>query len=227
MKKSVLIVAILLLCRFIAGAQFFNAIGIAAGISYNKEGWTAEEYATQEHYLFGLNGAVLAEFVDNRTYKWRSEIMYNQLGTKEYVGEGKYINHMNYFSFNNYLKIQHEFFDFTPYFLIGPRIAYLFSRSAEVFPDVIGGMYSFHVSGAVGVGVEKVCYSRFKPFIEFFYNHDLMPSFVGNISSLGPNPPLGGVVTTIMQHDFELRIGVKYHLMPTSKCPAVINPAGT
>jgi hypothetical protein len=228
MKKSRLLVTILSLCSLTAGAQFFNAIGIAAGISYSKQGWSEEQFATQEQYLLKFNGAVLAEFFDNPVYKWRSEIMYNELGTKEFVYSTKYANQTNFISFNNYLKYQHEFFKFIPYVLIGPRVEYLLSRSAQVFPDVIGGMYTIHVSAAVGIGVEKVCYSRFKPFIEFFYNHDIMPSFIGNVGSIAPEySPLYKTVLseTIMQHDFELRIGVKYHIKGTSKCPAVDNKA--
>ncbi|HTB32497.1 MAG TPA: hypothetical protein VK808_10750 [Bacteroidia bacterium] len=229
MKKIKFVVAIIFLFSVAARAQFFNAIGLAAGISYGKEGWSQDQWATQEQYLLKFNAAVLAEFFEDPVYKWRSEIMYNQLGTKELVNEGKFVNGTTYISFNNYLKYQHEFFKFIPYLLIGPRVAYLFQRSPQIFGDVIGGMYTIHVSAAAGIGAELVSYSRFKPFIEFFYNHDIMPSFIGNTGSIAPlgNPLYHTVLSeTIMAHDYELRIGIKYHIKGQSKCPAVINPAG-
>lgn len=228
MKKSRLLFAILSFCSFTAGAQFFNAIGIAAGVSYNKEGWSEEQWASQEQYLLRYNGAVLAEFFDDPVYKWRSEVMYNMLDVKELVSENKFVNQTNYISFNNYLKYQHEFYRWIPYVLIGPRIAYLMTRSAGVFGDVIGGMYTIHVSAAVGIGIEKVCYSRFKPFAEFFYNRDIMPSFIGNTGSIAPiSSPLYHTVLNeiIVQRDYELRIGVKYHIKGKPKCPTVDNKA--
>lgn len=84
----------------------------------------------------------------------------------------------------------------------------------------------FHVSGAVGVGLEPVWYSHFKMFVEFFYNHDIMPSFIGNIDSFVPPPYNGTISETVMKHDFELRIGLKYVFNAPSKCPHVDNPMG-
>jgi hypothetical protein len=228
MKKSRIIFVLLLACSFAANAQFFNAIGIAAGVSYNKEGWSNEQWGTQEKYLLRYNGAIIAEFFDDPKYQWRSELMYNMLGVKELYLQNTFINQTNYITFNNYWKYKHEFYKWIPYFLIGPRVAYLMTRSAGIFGDVIGGMYTIHVSAAAGIGVEKVCYSRFKPFIEFFYNHDIMPSFIGNVGSIAPiTSPLYHTILseTIMQRDYELRIGVKYHIKGKPKCPAVDNAA--
>lgn len=228
MNKSKLLFAILFLSSFSAGAQFLYALGAAAGVSYGKENWSNEQWAAQEKYLPGLNGAVIAEFFQDPNFQWRSELMYNQLGTKEVVVTNNYVNRTNYISFNNYLKVNYPLFSFIPYILIGPRIEYLFSRSASVFPDAIGGMYSFHISAAAGVGVEKICFGHVKPFIEFFYNRDVMPSFTGNVASNSPVPPLQGTTLSevINSHDYELRIGLKYVFDGKSQCPKVINPAG-
>jgi hypothetical protein len=226
MKKSKLIVALLFLCSFSAGAQFLYSIGIGAGINYGKEGWNEERYAAQEHYLMKYHGAVLAEFFGNPVYKWRSEIMYNMLGTKELYLTDTYVNSTTFISFNNYLKYQHEFFKWIPYLLIGPRVEYLYSRGGQ-FADVIGGEFSFHVSGAVGVGIEPVWFSHFKVFMEVFYNHDIMPSFIGSINSLTPPPLNYQMSEVIMKHDYELRIGLKYVFEKHDKCPHVDNPAGT
>jgi len=227
MRKRRLLFAILFLTSFSAGAQFFYAIGAAVGISYGKEGWSNEQWATQEKYLLGFNGAILAEFFSDPNFQWRSELMYNQLGTGELVAGNSSVNRTNYISFNNYLKINYPLFDFIPYVLIGPRVAYLFSRSASVFPDAIGDMYSFHITGAVGVGAEKICFSRWKPFIELFYNRDIMPSFIGHVASIDPNPPLEGTKLSevINGHDFELRVGIKYVFDRKPQCPHVDNKA--
>ncbi len=226
MKKSKLIAVLFLLSSFSAGAQFVSALGAAAGVSYSKEGWNPEQWATQEQYLLRYNGAVLAEFFTDPVYRWRAEIMYNALGTKEVVISNKYVNATNYISLNNYLKYQREFFKFIPYILIGPRVEYLFSRNASVFPDAIAGMSSIHISAAAGAGVELVSFSRLKPFIEVFYNRDLMPSLSGTIASNSPYDNGAPVSEVITNHDFELRIGFKYVLRARNKCPRVINPAG-
>jgi len=204
-------------------AQFFYAIGAAAGISYGKEGWSEEQWASQEKYILRLNGAVLAEFFDDPRFQWRSEIMYNELGTKELVVTDKYSNLTNYITFNNYLKYRHEFFRIVPYGLIGLRVAYLFTRSASIFPDAIGGMYTIHVSAAVGAGIELVTYNHFKPFIEAFYNRDVMPSFIVHVASIDPYLKPTAISEVINNHDYELRIGIKYVFDPGEKCPKVYN----
>lgn len=155
MKKKIVLFYLLFFSMFCANAQFLYSLGIAGGISYGKEKWNHEQWSTNENSILGLNGAVLAEFFSDRNFQWRSEFMYNQLGTREAVQGVSYINQTNYISFNNYLKCSYPLFNFIPYVLIGPRVEYLLTRGAAVFPDVISGMYSFHVSGAVGIGVEK------------------------------------------------------------------------
>jgi hypothetical protein len=228
MRKSKLLFVILFFTSFSAGAQFFYAFGTAVGISYGKESWDHEQLETQEKWLLGFNGALLAEFFSDPNFQWRSELMYNQLGTIEAVNGNNHTNWTNFISFNNYLKVNYPLFDFIPYVLIGPRVDYLFSRGATVFPDAIEGMYSFHISAAVGIGAEKICFSRWKPFIEFFYHRDIMPSFIGKVASIDPNPPLSGTTLSeiINGHNFELRIGVKYVFDRRPQCPHVDNSAG-
>lgn len=223
MKK--VIIVLFILTSFSAGAQFLYSLGIGVGLNYGKEGWSEERYSAQEQSILKYHGAVLAEFFSDPVFKWRSEIMYNALGTKELYLEDKFVNSTNFISWNNYLEYRHEFLKWIPYLLIGPRVAYLMSRGGE-FADVIGGEYTIHVSGAVGIGIQPVWYSHFKIFAEFFYNHDIMPSFIGNISSLTP-PPVNSyqLSEVVMKHDFELRIGIKYVFDGKSKCPYVDNKA--
>lgn len=227
MKKSLITIAVVWLSVSSGYAQFFNAIGIAIGQSFSKEQWSAEQWQTQEKYLEGLNIAVFADFFDNPNFQWRTEFMYNQLGTKEYVQTIQYVNNTNYISFNNYFKCSLPLFSWTPYLLIGPRLADLSDRSAGIFPDAIAGMKSFQITAAVGIGIEKISFSRVKPFLEVFYNREIIPSFNGRVLSNSPNEPVGTTMTDkITTQDFEWRVGLKCSLEKRTKCPHVDNSAG-
>lgn len=223
MKKIVIIFAIACLSTISANAQFLYSLGVGVGASYGKELWSSEQLDTKEKYLLGFNGAVFAEFFRNPNFQWRSELMYNQLGTKEVVdglvNSSQYINKTHYISFDNYLKCNYPLYNWIPYFLIGPRIEYLAGRSETIFPDVIAGMPSVHVSAAAGIGISKICYSHIKPFLEFFYNRDITPAFSGPVAPTGKSK-------VINNQDFEIRIGLKYVFKEKDKCPKVYNPAG-
>ena len=228
MKKRIVLIIVSWLSIASAHAQFFNAIGIAAGQSFSKEQWSTEQWQTQEKYLEGLNIAVFADFFDNPNFQWRTELMYNRLGTKEYVQTVQYVNKTDYFSFNNYFKCSLPLFSWTPYLLIGPRLEYLNDRSAGIFPDVIAGATGIDLSAAVGLGIEKVSFSRVKPFVEVFYNRDIIPlTFNGHALSNSPTEPAGTTtpekITTI---DLEWRIGLICSLERKTKCPHVDNSAG-
>jgi len=227
MKRNVITIFVIWLSVISAHAQFFNAIGIAAGQSFSKEQWSSEQWQTQEKYLEGLNIAVFADFFDNPNFQWRSEIMYNRLGTKEYVQTVQYVNKTDYLSFNNYFKCSLPLFSWTPYLLIGPRLEDLNDRVAGIFPDAIAGMKSLHLSAAVGIGVEKVTFGTIKPFLEVFYNRDITPSFNGEVISNSPNlMPAPTIAEKIMTQDFEWRVGLKLPLQRKTKCPHVDNSAG-
>lgn len=227
MKKGLVIIIFIWLSMVSAQAQFFNAIGIAAGQSFSEEQWSAEQWQTQEKYLEGLNIAVFADFLDNPNFQWRTELMYNRLGTKEYVQTVQFVNNTNYISFNNYFKCSLPSYSWIPYLLIGPRLEYLNDRSAGIFPDAIAGMKSLHLSAAMGIGIEKISFSRVKPFLEVFYNRDITRSFSGQVFSNSPNEPAGTTIPEkIITQDFEWRIGLKFSLEKKTKCPHVDNSAG-
>jgi hypothetical protein len=200
-----------------------SAIGIAGGITYGEQIWNPEGPLAQERYRLSFNAAVLAEFFHHPHYRWRTELEYNQMGTREllYIPAGQYtVNKTNYFQFNNYLKIIYKETKFIPYLLLGPRIEYLFMRSAGVYPDIIGQFHLFQVTVSAGAGMEIAWKSSLRPFIEGFYNHDLLPS-LRTVAS--PTEP----ITDINYHAWELRLGLKYFFGGRSdSCPPVINPAG-
>jgi hypothetical protein len=218
------LVLVMLLFPQVLQGQLISAVGIAAGITYGKQHWSMEEPYTYESYLLGINGTVMAELFSHPIYRWRIEAEYNRMGTKEVVVDtktgSKYTNATTYISLNNYLKIMHEYFNFIPYVLIGPRLEYLFMNQPQVYENVADGFSQLHVLGSLGIGAEKVCFSRLKPFIEAFYNFDFSPSYSGTTAIYGQPTP-----ETIHYRGYELRIGLKY-VFDKGSCPAVINPAG-
>jgi hypothetical protein len=208
--------------------KILSAIGIAGGITYGKQVFSPQEgpLAT-EKYLLGFNAAVLAEFFHHPVYRWRIELGYNQLGTTEqlYVPSNKkVINRTNYLSLNNYLKINFKEAGFVPYFLIGPRVEYLLNEHAGVYPDVLKQFDKFHVTGSIGLGTELTWKNAIRPFVEVFYNHDLMVSHHsdGGLIVSDPYP------TDFIYRGYELRIGLKFFFDGLRKdvCPKVDNPAG-
>ncbi len=205
--------------------NILNGIGIAGGITYGKEVWDPEGPLATEKYRLRGNGAVLAEFFHHPIYRWRTELEYNLMGTTEVLNAPSnqtLVNKTNYLSFNNYLKINFKETGFVPYFLIGPRLEYLLIRKSEVYAPVIAHFDALHVTGAIGVGVEAVWDSPIRPFIEAFYNHDIMTSYSSYYKDGLPKP------TDIVYRAYELRIGLKYFFNGVKKdvCPKVDNPMG-
>jgi hypothetical protein len=224
MKKLKLTYLILCFTAITAHAQILSGIGVAGGLTYGTQRWTPEGPWAQERWLLRFNGAVLAEFFHHPTFRWRTEIEYNLMGTKELTYPPSSIllsNRTNYFSWNNYLKIMYNKYTFVPYILIGPRIEYKFRIRPQIYPGEMGALNVLQVTGCVGVGVELMWSSPWRPFIELLYNHDLMPSY-NNISNNGLTQ------TKILYEGFELRIGVKFFndKSKKDKCPAVYNPMG-
>ncbi len=225
----------MILCLGTSGlkAQMLSAVGAAVGITYGTHEWNPSAFNTQERYLLGFNAAGLVEFFHNPTFRWRVEAEYNQMGSKELI-YSTLTNRTTYITLNNYLKIQYRLVHIMPYFLIGPRVEYLLSNGPQVYPSIIGAFPKFWFTAAAGVGVEFINKSLFRPFIEGFYNRDILPSYnaTGTIPYYGAENPITdyNLKTTIFYHGFEARIGFRYVFDNSSakgKCPTVINPAGS
>lgn len=203
--------------------NILSGLGIAGGITYGKQVWNPEGPLAQERYILRGNFAVLAEFFHHPVYRWRTELEYNLMGTGELLYYSNpavtYRNKTNYISFNNYLKINFRNTGFIPYFLIGPRVEYLLIRKAQIYPDVISQLHTIQITGAIGVGAEINWNSPLRPFIEAFYNHDLLYSYDNYYN---------GLYTSIGYRAYELRVGLKYFFEGIKKdvCPKVYNPAG-
>lgn len=234
MKKSIITYFLVSVVSLSAYAQMMTSpnnskknilsgLGIAGGITYGKQVWNPEGPLAQERYALRGNGAVLAEFFHHPIYRWRTELEYNLMGTDELLYSYTYQkvrNKTNYISFNNYLKINFRNANgIIPYFLIGPRVEYLLIRRPAIYAPVIDQFNTIQITGAIGLGAEINWKSPLRPFIEAFYNHDLLYSYYNYYN---------GLYTSIGYRAYELRVGLKYFLDGVKKdvCPKVYNPMG-
>ncbi|MGQ0828180.1 MAG: outer membrane beta-barrel protein [Bacteroidota bacterium] len=186
---------------FQSEAQFLNSIGITAGVSAGNQKFYFKEPVeiSKKKYVFGFNASLFAEFLSRDYVRWISELQYNQKGSIDKQPEANYPNKLQYICWNNYLKIRYEMYSIIPYILIGPRLEYNLTQRTTS-PAITSNFLKLHVSAAVGAGVELVSYSKFKIFIEGFYNPDvIMPAYV--------RPGMHARNT-----NFELRIGLKYEI---------------
>lgn len=186
---------------FQSKAQFLNSIGITAGASAGNQKFYFKDpiQISKKKYVFGFNASIFAEFLSRDYVRWVSELQYNQKGSVDRQPEGNYPNKLQYICWNNYLKIRYEMYSIIPYILIGPRLEYNLTQNTTS-PAIISSFLKLHVSAAVGAGVELVSYSKFKLFLEGFYNPDIiMPAYI--------RPGMHARNT-----NFELRVGLKYEI---------------
>jgi hypothetical protein len=205
--KKLLTLLILSLTITIAHAQFFQGWGFFVGATAGRQYWHHSSFDSlpnpnskeKLNFLLRYNGEIFFEFIDNPTFRWVTEVQYNVKGSKMknptpndlflgYSSGTKFVN--QYAAWNNYLMIRKEMFAIIPYAKIGPRLEYVFSSPQ--------GFKKFHVTGALGAGIEFVAYGPVKFITEAWWVPDLTKSY-----SLGFDP-------TIKQHCWELRVGLKF-----------------
>ena len=107
--------------------------------------------------IFGFNGSLRAEFIDNDVIKWVTEFQFNQKGCKDKTDSATFKNKLNYLCWNNFLKFQYETFDGYPYILLGPRVEYTLTQATQS-PPITGAFQKFNFSWSVGAGFEKIVY---------------------------------------------------------------------
>lgn len=209
MSKKTILFSFLILQLSYANAQFLQGIGIMGGVTAPREKWwisNPDGSTSKEKHKYiwvRFNGELFAEFLDYDNVNWRTEFQYHMKGMKnKYTGDK---NKVNYICWNNFLKIKTETYRGYPYFLIGPRVEYLFSQGTPSIPYVFR---KFHFSWSAGLGFEFITYGQLKPLVEFHYNPD--------INYAEKNDLLG-----VKNRALELRVGLKYVFEGTKSCPAV------
>lgn len=198
-------------------AQFFQGFGVMGGLTLAREKWwttvsdgSSMNTTKEKHkFLLRFNGELYAEFVKHPNFRWRTEFEYNMKGTKHKVTGDK--NKVDYISWNNYLVIRQEDFLGTPYFLVGPRVEYLFRQAT---PSIPYAFEKIHFSWLVGLGWEFVAYGLLKPLVEVHYNPDFnmaVSEVIGDEDSFAAK-----------NRAWELRVGFKIDLGYKTKCPPVL-----
>ena len=200
-----------------AHAQFFRGIGATGGVTMAKQKWFFYDpidpggpRIEKKKNVFGFNGSLRAEFIDNDNIRWVTEFQFNQKGCKDKQDSATFKNKLNYLCWNNFLKFQYETFDGYPYILLGPRVEYALTQATKS-PAITGAFNKFNFSWSIGAGYEKIVYSYFKPFIEFHFNPDT-PFYYAYATS-----PLD-----IRNRAWELRIGVIYRPGGHDSCAGVV-----
>lgn len=203
MKRSffkLILVVSMLLPAFASNAQLVNGIGIMGGVTYSRQKWFFNETdeAIKQKFLLRYNGEVFMEWFSHENIRLVTELQYNMKGTKVRETGEKF--KLDYFAFNNYLKLRTETYALVPYVLVGPRVEYTF-RSNEA------GSNTLHFGWSAGAGFETVSYGPVCFLTELHYNPD--------INFAGRNP-----VYDYKNRAWELRVGLKYKFRdPSNDCP--------
>ncbi len=200
MKKTLLI-SFLFLQIFQSNSQIINGFGITAGATLANQKFISKSPLAidNKNYLLGYNGSFFIEYFYHDYFRWVTEVQYNQKGSTDQQTSGKYINKLQYASWNNYLKIRYEMYAIIPYILIGPKLEYNISQDITS-SGITNTFLPLHMSAVGGVGVEFVSYWDLKIFIEALYNPDVMPAYQTKSMS-------------IFNKDFEVRMGLKYQII--------------
>lgn len=199
MKNAVAVILFLTLIST-AQAQLVSGIGIMGGVTYSRQKWKIHEppQSFNQKRILRYNGEVFIEWFSHETFRIQTELQYNMKGAKDGATGQKY--KLDYFAFNNFLKIRHETYSLIPYILVGPRIEYTF-RSNQL------GSKTFHFGWSAGAGFETISFGPVCFLTELHYNPD--------IDKAGK--------TTFHEYynrAFELRVGLKYKFRDSSNdCP--------
>ena len=199
--KKIFLFIITLFVVVQVNAQFFNSIGLTAGLSLGNQKFFFNDPSSiaRKKYILGYNASFFGEFFSDNHFRWVSEIQYNQKGSIDKQPDEKYRNKLHYLCWNNYLKVRFETYRVIPYLLIGPRLEYTLAQNTAS-PPITSNFATLHMSGAVGAGIEFVSFTNFKFLVEGFYNPDIMSAY--KRSELH-----------VTNKNLELRVGVKYEFV--------------
>ena len=172
-------------------AQFVQGWGIMAGGTLGRQNWYYHNPDSKYklNYLLRYNAEVFAEMGQDPTFRWVTELQYNVKSSK-LVSEGENLKLINqYAAWNNYLMVRKEMLSIIPYVKVGPRLEYVFNSSQS--------FSRFHITGALGAGVEFVAYGPVALITEAWWVPDVTKSYTSD-------------VLDVKQHAWELRVGLKF-----------------
>ncbi len=198
MKKSLMIVALLLLISRFGSAQLIDKYGFNIGMTYSNQFWDYKLISIDnpnKDYKLGLAVFLSAEKKISKVFSIRPEIGYIQKGFKNNVemtfsdGTSAGVNKENVIfhdmGLNVGLKITPFDFKVVPYALLGFRCDYMTSYKDIVFEEQYSGlkfnMYKseidkfnkLNLGGLIGVGFEF----NDLTYIEFEYNPSITKSY--------------------------------------------------
>lgn len=199
---------------------FIKAIGISGGLTIANQRWMMNappDYSQTQRLKYGFNGSFFLEMINHETFRWVSELQYNQKGCRVDLPDGQttVTNGFNYVCWNNFLKIREEDLTFVPYFLIGPRLEYLLNYNVYnnlMPPGVVmpGGEFKqFNIGASAGAGIELLFTDPWVPLAEVHYNLSLNNAYV--------NPAEND--WKARNRIWEIRLGLKYVFHEYEKCP--------
>lgn len=143
--KGFLFFALALLVISDGNAQFVQGYGFTIGLTRATQKWNYPDASEKMKFRNGFNTSIFGEFLSHDIYSWISELQYNQKGAK--ITDTGFKSRTNYISWNNFLKMRSEGYDMNLYFLLGPRVEYLFSGNSP-------GFNMLHFSASAGIGAE-------------------------------------------------------------------------
>ncbi len=214
--KKIIISSLITLCFLNSEAQFFRGIGAFVGVTQTAHKYKntldvdsfffahtipAPSHASTEY--FSWSAGILAEFLKYDHIRWQTELEYCNKGAVEHPlispwpisRGGRAVNKLSYIQWNNFVKIfLREGYRGFPYIMLGARIEYNLIRSAGAYGAVIGDLPKFNFSPDAAIGYEFSVYSKFKPFIEYHYNPDVITHHTDPVK--------------FRSRTFELRVGV-------------------
>lgn len=183
-------------------AQFIQGFGLTGGLTYCNQKLKIDSTgdAFKYKYRFGGNASIFVEYINHPYVHMVTELQFNQKGARDKATNTRY--RVNYFSFNNFVKLRQELYDVTPYILAGPRIEYHFN-SAPGLPYRL-----LHLTASIGTGIEFLYWKPWVPFVEAHWNPDVMKAYRDNFYTRRHNA-------------YELRVGIKYVPRKAANCPKV------
>lgn len=200
------VLGILSLMAAPAEAQLVSGVGLMGGVTYSRQKWFIQEPSEKlkQKYVLRYNGEAFMEWFSHDYIRMVTELQYNMKGTKERTTGEKF--KLDYFAFNNYLKLRQELYAIIPYVLIGPRAEYTF-KSNET------GSQKIHFGWSAGAGFETVSFGSLSFITEAHYNPD--------ISKAGKNAVFGPSTYDYKNRAWELRVGVKFNIRKKNDCPTM------